>query len=246
MVVLIRWRIYCITEGIWTYGWISEDEGTPGSCFTNNTHTVNSSSQHVVETTHETVVRIDQETIPTGGNFTSEGYCMDILANQTNTLAVSWPFPITTSAVHVQSMVENDGDTLDAIVNPQTNVGTITSGYGVGVTTLDVDVSVIGAIQLGFEVYINSESLGRCISIDTVNLNITVEKATTVTHAVDSPVYIELKIIRNFQLGTNSGNDLGTSNMGGQYLQAGTITHVIYTNTSNDVKKFRFLVEYLF
>lgn len=39
-----EWRIFCLTDSKWTYGW---SESSPTTCFENNSHSVNLSSQKI-------------------------------------------------------------------------------------------------------------------------------------------------------------------------------------------------------
>jgi hypothetical protein len=101
-------------------------------------------------------------------------------------------------------------------------------------------------VKIGWEILIGSEYLGRITEIDLDNFFITVENATTVYHQIGSPVFVQVRVIKNFQLGVKDCNQLGVSNIGGKYLKTGTTTKVTYTNNSNVNKQFRFSIEYLF
>ena len=46
------WRIYCITESLWSYGYLAS---TPTVCFNNNTHTVNSGSTQELQEASSTI-----------------------------------------------------------------------------------------------------------------------------------------------------------------------------------------------
>jgi hypothetical protein len=241
-----KWQVYCNTENTWVSGWVSSESENPCCCFNNNSHNINTDSPQIIDSTAVITVKIEQEYIPTGGHFACQGFSMTIPANTTTILPVSWPFPVTTSIVNVQEIEENAGDILEAIVNPRTVVGTTTSVTLNGTKTCTVNSTVINNAQIGYEFYIGVVHLGRVLAIDKTNFIITFETTTTQEHPLGSPVYLELKIIRNYQLGTKVGSSLGAGNIGGKYLPKNTITNVIYTNNSNIEKKFRFSVEYLF
>lgn len=244
---IIHWKIYCNTESIWTQGLLDQSLGPPTVCFKNDTHSVNINSSQQLDNNETFNVKVIQEDIPTGGHYTTEGFTMTIPPLTTQALPVSWPMKTTCTLVHVQSMPENLGDTLDAVINPHTIIGVITSNIPINTKVAFANSTVITNIKSGFECYIGSEYLGRVLSVDNINSKITFENPTTIVHNPGEYVFTEMKLIRNLQLGTNNGYDLGLSSLGGKYLKENTITNIIYTNNSDTLTKtFRFSVEYLF
>lgn len=243
---IIRWQIYCNTEGGWTQGLLDQTVGPPSVCFNNPTHIINPNSPQQLDATQLLNVKVIQEDIPTGGHYTTEGFSMTIPPLTTQTLPVSWPMKTTCTLVHVMSNIDNLHDILNAVVNPHTLIGGITTNIDINSNIAYVNVTVIANIKIGFECYIGSEHLGRVIGIDSTNSKITFENVTSISHTAGEPVYTEMKIIRNLPLGMNNGYDLGSSSLGGKYLKENVITNIIYTNNSNVEKTFRFSVEYLF
>lgn len=238
-----KWKIYCQEEEQWTEGWSVEP---PTKCYNSILHEVNSNSVQELETTQLLKVKIEEESIPTGGFYTVEGHCMTIQPSAVTTYDVSWPFPVSVTVVNIQSLEENIGDTVDSIVGYRTICGVVTSNIELGQTQISVTSTVINNVKIGFEIYIGSEFLGRVLAIDAPNFFITVENPTTVYHPIGRPVFTHVRAIKNYQLGMNTGNELGVSNIGGKYLKTGTVTRIFYTNNSEVQKKFRFSIEYLF
>lgn len=243
---IIRWQIYCNTEGKWVQGLSDLTDGPPTVCFNDPKHIVNPDSQQELEGTQILNVKVLQEDIPTGGHYTTEGYIMTIPPFSTEILPVSWPMKTTCTLVHLMSMPENLDDIVNAVVNPHTIIGGITSNIDTNSVTAYVSVTVIANIKIGFECYIGSEHLGRVLNVDTIKSEITFEYPTTISHKAGEYVFTEMKIIRNLYLGATNGYDLGLSSVGGKYLKENTVTNIIYTNNSDVEKKFRFSVEYLF
>jgi hypothetical protein len=243
---LNNWQIYCITENKWVSGWLHSDISIPSVCFNNDQHEINTNSPQILESTQVLSVKIEQEFIPTGGHYGCQGYIMEIPANTSLTKPISWPYPITTSVVNIQDTDENLGDTLEAIVNPKTLIGGTTSVTLQGSNTCTVNSTAIENSKIGYECYISNEHLGRIIDINKQTFVITFENELQVEKNMGSPFYAELKIIRNYYLGSRQGNCLGSGNIGGKHLPANTITNVVYKNNSNIDKKFIFNVEYLF
>ena len=243
---LTKYKIFCIEEQSWTEGWLSQEDGPPTVCFHNNTHEVNLNSVQELDSTQVLTVKIEEESIKTGGHYVVEGHQFTALANTDTSYTVSWPMPVSVTVVNVQTTDENLGDVLNSIVNPNTICGVITSNFEIGGKTISVNSTVTANVKIGWEILIGSEHLGRITEIDLDNFFITVENATTVYHQIGSPVFVQVRVIKNFQLGVKDGNQLGVSNIGGKYLKTGTTTKVTYTNNSNVNKQFRFSIEYLF
>lgn len=241
-----KWQIYCITENKWVSGWVHSDDPNPTVCFNNDQHQINIGSPQILETTQVISVKIEQEFIPTGGHYGCQGYLMEIPANTTVIKPISWPYNITTSVVNIQDTDENLGDVLEAIVNPKTLVGGTTSVTLQNSRTCTVNSTVFTYAKIGYYCYIGNEHLGRIININKDTFVITFENSLQSEKNMGFPFYIELKIIRDYNLGSKQGNCLGSGNIGGKFLQANTITNVVYKNNSNIDKKFRFNVEYLF
>jgi hypothetical protein len=242
---LNKWQVFCITEKKWVQGWL-EEKNKPVTCFNNNGHEINTESQQIIDSTQIITVKVEQEAVPTGGHYSCQGFVIDIPANSSQIKAVAWPFSITTSVVNIQETSDNLGDFLDAIVNPKTPVGGITSLTLAGSKTCTVNSTVVKHSKVGYDCYINNEHLGRITKIDCVNFLITFEKVSTLEHAMGSPFFMELRIIRDYPLGSGARNALGSGNIGGKYLPYGSMTHVRYTNKSDVPKKFMFNIEYLF
>ena len=237
-----KWRIFCNTENIWSEGWLDNE---PTVCFNNNTHEVNVSSIQTLENIEKLEVKIKREDTPTGGNYNIQGYSMIIPPNTDQILPVSWRFPINVLSVHCQSNSSNLGDKLNAISRPKTLVGVNTSELQIGQNTVNVNSTVIQNCRIGYDIYIQDESLGRVTSIDILNSTVSFENTCLNTYTAGSYISIELRIIRDFNLGYYYGNDFGAFN-GNKYIDTGVITNVIYTNNSGTEKKFCFSVEYLF
>lgn len=246
MTSTVRWQIYCTTEAKWSSGLRDQSLGAPTTCFNVSTHSVDLTSAQQIGDVQLINVKVIQEDVPTGGHYCTEGFVMNLAALETQTLSIKWPMNTTATVVHVQSLKENLDDTLSATINPYTLIGTITSNVAINTTTANVSSTVITNIKIGFDIYINTENLGRVISIDTTNLIVTFENPTTIAHIAGEYVYTEMKLIKNFQLGTENGNDLGLASIGGKYLKANTVTNIIYKNNTNIAKRFRFSIEYLF
>lgn len=242
---LIKWNIFCVTENQFSSGWLEDSEGQPTSCFNNTAHVVNTELTAIIETTEKITVKLQREDIPTGGHYNCEGFSFMIKAYSTNFIEVKWPFPVNILSVHSQTSESQLEDVLNATVNPKTLVGVTTDTGVIGTNTLTVNETVINNLKIGFDVYIIDDYLGRIIEVNSQNSTISFENELENEYSSGSSIYGELRIIRNYNFGYNSGNDFGAFN-GNKYLPTNTITKVCYTNTSNVQKKFCFSIEYLF
>ena len=242
-VSLYKYRIYCQTEQVYTYVW---GESTPLACPINSSHTISSSTITILDEVSEKIVAIKQESVKTGGNFKIKGFSHICPANSTTIFPVSWPFNITVMNVRIYSEISQVGDTVNAIVSPDTIVGTLTSSCSSGVTTVSVNSTAVMYSCIGFFCKVGTEDLGMILSIDSINSTISFQNPTSVEYTTGTYYKIETKMIENYPLGMVGESIIGESNIGGTHLPANTITNVIYTNNSNTQKIHKYCVEYLY
>ena len=242
---LKKWSIFCIDENTWTEGWL-EGDGEPTVCFNNNLHLVNENSKKELQSTSLLNVKIQQEDIPTGGFYSVDGYSMTIPPNSLGVKIITWPFPVTVTVVNIKTTQEQLGDILNTYIAPMTPIGVILTNIEPGVNTVMTNSTVFSILEVGFEVFIAGEFLGRVINIDRTNLMVTFETACQNFYPLGTVFYAQSHPIRNFDLGYPNGNELGVSNIGGKYIRAGLPTKIEYQNNSEVEKKFCFTVEYLF
>jgi hypothetical protein len=242
---LYNYRVYCNTETAYKYIW---GKKKPTKCPDNSEHSISPNTITIVDKLKEEEVIIKHEIdVSTGGNYKSQGYSFTVGANLTDTLSVSWPFPVTVMTVHIQTMVEDLGNTISGVVFPETTIGTCTSSVATGDTSIHVSSSVITNVSIGYECFIDSEFLGKIISIDDVNNILSVEIPVSQNYASGSLIKFQVRMLENHNLGFDcTNNTVGSSTMGGTYLPTGATTNVIYTNNSNSQKTCRFMIEYLY
>lgn len=250
MVVVNQWRIYCISEASWVYGYL-EESVTPSKCFNNTSHTINPESYTFIEKISPSVFEVKEELISTGGNFRCEGFSFDIPPNTTNIKQCSWKYPTNALAVFFTCDSTNKDDLLNATVGPETIVGTITSDISINSTIINVSDSVLTYIKVGYEILLTKNSttyfLGEVISINNNNKTISIDTPVTELFTSGNIVKIQRKIIKNFVLGIPWRYVIGDSKIGASYIPSNIITNVIYQNKSlTDTKKFNFQIEYLY
>lgn len=240
---LVKWRVFCNTETKWTEKWLEPGE-VPIECFVNNEHEIAPNSFQKIDETSINNSKIIEEEIPTGGFFRSQGFVITTPSGQTNTLDVSWKYPVGVLTSKIQTDSTDIGNMVDAIVGPNTIVGILTTDAAVGDTVLNVNSTVTANAHLGLEILINGEIVGEVISIETDTITITEPLAKA--YANGSFVGGQKRIIKAFNLGYLQGCDIGNSKIGATYVPTGVITRIIYRNNLQEEKALKFNVEYLY
>jgi hypothetical protein len=246
---ITHYRIYCNTESEWSYGYLATADGEPTACFNDIAHTVNANSVQPLEViSNETIkVKIQEEYVPTGGNFRCEGKKFTIAANTTTSQTVSWPYNISVLQSFFTSTAEQEGNILDVVTGPATVVGTLTSSIASGVTVLPVSLTVIQNMNLGYEVLIGSDLLGEVISIDENALTLTIGTATGSAYTEGAYVKLQVINIKNFEItGESHRVAIGASKTGGKHLPANLPVKLTYQNNTNTEIVFRYQIEYLY
>jgi hypothetical protein len=259
--VVHKYNIYCTTESAWVSTWA---ETEPTVCPNNNGHTINSGSISIVETVESSEVKIQEEATPTGGSFRCDTVSFDATASTTTTFDYSWPIPVGILSVAFHPLgaqkpdgtwdadESQEGDTFSICIAPDTTIGAITANVAASATIIDVQQSVIDNIKIGYYVKLtdgtNTDDCGRVLSIDSVNLKITVETATTNAFEAATPTYVQMTVymIKDFEIGYLGRYSIGDDKIGASHLTANTVARVNYVNNTAAQKRVRFLVEYLY
>lgn len=247
-----KWRIFCIEENDWTYGWLDNDAPNPTKCFNNTSHNVNLNSISIVDFIRENEVSIKEEKIKTQGNFRIEGFKFNIPVNTTYTYTHYIPYNINLLAIWYTVKSENIDDVLNAYCQPVIN-GTITSNIISPTTTLNIDNSFINIVNIGFVIIIErvsdnyKENLGEIVSIDTNTNTVIVTNSTSQNFSVNDKVFIQIHGIKNIVLALTGRHSTGSSKLGGTYLSSTCILTTTYQNKSlTDEKSFNYELEYLY
>ncbi|ARR74928.1 hypothetical protein SAGO17_0008 [Mimivirus AB-566-O17] len=246
---LYEWNVLCDTEKTHVIGFTNSSH-YPEICFNNNTHIV-SSIPELVSKISNINVGIVEESTPTGGNYKSVSYKCDCVSGE-SIHDYTFDYPISALSISFNSHSENQNDTLEVIVAPETIIGSITSDITASDTIINASSTVIENAQLGYYIHvsdgINSDNLGTITNIDSVNSRITVKTPATNGFLASSPSYIKMsvKVIDNFTFGYQGRYVLGDSKIGGSYIPTNTIIRVIYTNNGNTTKYFYPVIDYLY
>ena len=250
-----NYRIYCLTEGDWVYGWGTEQ---PTACYNNDTHSVNPASVQDMETISHSIVSVREEKVPTGGNIAMKSFTFDVLGP---TGAITYyesvfPFPISMLSTQIHPRPENIGDSFYSDVGNHTTIGALMEPLGVGVTGgvtgFAVSSTVVQYLNLGYYVTltdgVNTSELGRCIMIDKTNSKISTEFPTTHSFSPLSPTYVQqtVKMADPIDIVNPYNFTLGDDKIGASYVPANMVGRFCYKNNDGKPKKFTFLIEYLY
>jgi len=251
MTTVNYYKIYCNTDSQYEYVWAEE---SPTVCPVNDGHTVDLTSVSIEQEISESVIKIQEENIPTGENFMAE--CHNICAatgpDVVTSTDFSWPFPINVLEIQLVTREENLGDDMTLAVAPNTVVGAITATVATGATGANVTQTVVDNIMLGYHVGLtdgpNSSYCGRVIGVDKANNKILFETASDKAYSPLSPTYVTMTVhvVDNYYLGPSQRYVIGEGKIGGSYVPANTIVRVIYRNRSAQSKCLSAQLEYLY
>jgi len=199
-------------------------------------------------------VRIQEEVKKTGGHFQAQSFEVDTQSNVAwYETEFSFPMPISLLSAMWVNKISNDGDEVEFLVSPDTTTGSITAAVAIGATVIDVSQTVIDNAKVGYYLKLddgtNIDDVGRVISIDKVNSQITIETATVNSFAVATPTLIKqtVKLVPKIMLiGDHVQISLGGSKIGGSYIPANTLLKARYNNLSGSAEKFSFILQYLY
>jgi hypothetical protein len=170
MTTVYYWRVKCTTDDTYEYVWHYEE---PTVCPKKNaTHSIDASKTTVVDKIEENMMKVQEESTPTGGHFKCECMVIDIAANETKVQDISWVYPVSVFTIFFTTTADHEGDLIKVEAGPDTVVGTITSDVSASDTVINVSSTVIDNIDIGFVASItdgvNTDDLGYVTDIDKI------------------------------------------------------------------------------
>lgn len=246
-----RYKIYCTTDSKMEYVWGTEP---PTKCPTNTAHTVDLDSVAIHQTIGESVVRVKEEDIPTGGHFRVETITINSAADETKVVDISWPIPISVLEIVVHPTTGMQMDHVSVNISPNTIIGALTADVAIGATTFNVSPTVTANTAIGYHLCLtdgtNTDACGRVLAIDTTNGTVTMETPTTHAFAAATPTYVTQDIYMMYQhelAVSDTPFHVGGSKIGASYIPANTTIRITYHNSSStNPKHFVASVEYLY
>lgn len=251
MTTVYYYRVFCTTDNKYEYVW---NTSAPTTCPVNTEHTINTSTIAVIKEISENIQKIQEEEVPTGGNFRSE--CHDLFGATGPGVSTNkdfiWPFPITVLEIKINVEEHHRGDMVGLEVGPDTVIGAITSPITAGATSITVSPTVLQFLMLGYFLSltdgVNVDRCGRVININKTTATVTFETPTTNSFSHASPTYVRqtVSVLDNFTLGPPWMLSIGDSKIGGAHIPANTTVRTIITNNSNYSKVLNAQIEYLY
>lgn len=247
---LYYWKVWCVTENAWGYVWAPD---APSNCPNNVEHTINEEQVIVQDEISKTEVRVEEEKVKTGGHICCRSGYINTPANDIAQTNISWPFPVNILSLTFNITDLHFKDKLNAIVAPNTIIGTLASNCSIGQTELHVTGTVIENTAVGFHMNlfngVNTDNLGRVLAIDEINSTITVETGPSMAYTASGPTtYVRqsIYVIEDYTIGYPSSYDLGKNKIGGTFLPPNTTIRVTYENFhGTDVELFSH-IEFLY
>lgn len=238
--VLYKWRVNCTTHGH-VYIW---NETEPDKCPINTSDTIDLNKTSIVEKYDPNVFSIQEEQVPTGGNFSIESRIISADANTTEHHDHLWPFPINVLQVSFISKSEHVGDELELVIGPETPVTALVQNSASGDSKLYVSDTTY--LMAGYFLHINGDDLGWIQSVDKVEKSVTLATATSNSYIAGDVVKRSVKPIKNYYIGYPWKYDIGSSKIGGSYVPANTTIRVSYKNNSANPKIIYSEIEFLY
>jgi len=122
MSVVNKYRFHCVTENAVKDVW---DVEPPTKCPVDTAHTIDASSMRIVGTRGDNMVKIQEESTPTGGNFTIKSLKFECPANSESHAYMTWPYPITVLSFDYTAQERHVDDLISIIVGENTIVGAL-------------------------------------------------------------------------------------------------------------------------
>ncbi len=250
--VLNKWRIYCNTENVWSYGWIEEGQPEPSKCFNDHTHIINPESIGIDQILGENIVKISEESGYTQGNFRMEGFEMECDVNSTTLFEFQLPYDISLLLIWFNITDINKGDIFDAFYQPN-YTGSTKNELLISSTSMVTEPLFAQIINIGYNVLVKAqnseilEDLGEVLSVDKNKNIVTFSNPVSKSYRISSDIIIRIYGIKNLHLVSEGRHSVGSGKIGGSFLTKNGKFNIKYTNKSLDIsKKFYYGLEYLY
>lgn len=189
----------------------------------------------------------DTGIINTQGHYQATSIVLDIPALVgTYSTDLIYPYYISITSAQWFCNIESLGDVASFVIAPDTLIGTITQDANSGDTIIHVSDSVLSNIQLGYEVKVGNDELGKTYDVDMINKTITTEIALQNSYSASEAtfVFITVNVVDKF-LYTGVGLvEIGDAKIGSSLIPPNTTMRVIYNNINGLAKKIAIFIDY--
>jgi len=122
-----EYRVRCTTHNKFETWVLKSTDPVPTTCPSNTAHTIDTAATTIVDTISDNVVKIREESTPTGGHYHTTTLKITADGGTTGSATMSWPHPISALALDFISIDAQKGDFIDVVIGENTIVGAITA-----------------------------------------------------------------------------------------------------------------------
>jgi hypothetical protein len=241
-----QYKVFCTEESIYYTAWYST---MPVCCPNNYRHAIDPAKTIKINTrpTIVSLVRIQEESSLTNGNFRYESFKFDCIPNSNTVKDIKFPYPVNVLTTVATTLDIHKGDYLNVSVIPSNPiVGITVSNLTPGESNIYVSTTVLNYLSPGFQCIIGSENMGEVLKVNIDSNMITTQYAISNVYVYPSYVKMNAIITKNLDFITPMTHNVGAGKIGASYLPANTTLRAIYTNNSSNQKDFVVHLEYLY
>jgi hypothetical protein len=243
---LYKFSVWCVTDQklVLTSGF---QEDPPTTCPENVGHTIDPNSVTPIETIAQDVIHITDNIDGVSGHQMAYGYDIPVPSGtpgDTHIIDItSPPFPVRLNTLTINASSDHVGDSLEVLTVPETVVGAITANVDIGDTVINVNSTVVQNLKLGHRVTVDTENLGFCLGIDTVNLTVTVQNAATSAHTTGDAFKLTVVRVHKLYIVNTNKITLASKVKETAFFPTSTPTRIEYTNVNGAAKTLFVLLD---
>lgn len=231
-----QYKIYCITESAYVYGWSIE---APIKCYNSVDHQININSVQLENSISQNVVTVKEDkNTNIGRNVYIHSIDIENVA-PLETKVVDYVFDLHTSLYSFKIVTDstNKGDEISIIANPDTVLGLIPTNVTAGATSIGCPPALLLYGFPGFYVSLsdgtNTNDLGYILTMNKINSTITFQRPPTNNFLASNTVLkMSVKVLNKLKLGGAGPYYFAEDVIGGASLTPGVKTRYIYKNNS--------------
>lgn len=195
------------------------------------------------------VVKIQEETTPTGGQYQLKSF-KHVLAGghgAETEMDISFPYSVSLLSAKLIGDTKLDKDVVNFNVSEDMDIGAVTIAVSIGDTQITVDDPALALVQLGHFLKIGTDEFGRVIAVDKSAKRVTFETAAIAAHSIGAAILRTVKLADGVDLPKSGVFTFGESTTGGSYISANTIIKMrFHSDNTAQAKDFLFYFEILY
>ena len=205
----------------------------------------------VIDESAVTTVRVQEEYMPTQGNFRTQAFRLEIAATAApQTFDFNVPFDVCVTSIKFSSAEAHRGDCVDSYIVVAPPIGYLTQGADAGATTLHVSNTVLNAADPGYVLLLagaGGQELGEVRGMDKLGGTVDVEHALAAPAPAYTPLQMMIHPVKDYWIEEPTQHTLGSSLSGGSSKPAATtFFRVVYRNGTGLAKRLVFCLEFTY